>query len=153
MRFVVDAMLGKLAKWLRILGYDTLYYPNVEDHRLIELADATGRVLLTADRELMRHRRAVKYFISSDAWREQLREVLRAYPPPDRGLFSRCLECNSLLEPVERDSVRKQVPPHVYREQLSFVRCPRCDQVYWRGTHFERVRAQLREILPNQEMR
>jgi hypothetical protein len=147
MRFVVDAMLGKLARWLRILGYDTLYDPHIEDRQLIELAEATGRVLLTADRELMKHRRAEKHLISSGAWREQLLEVTRAYPPPECGLFSRCLECNSLLEDVEREAVRERVPPHVYREQRTFMRCPRCDRIYWRGTHFKRVRSHLREIL------
>lgn len=146
MRFVVDAMLGKLARWLRILGYDTLYYPSIEDHRLIELADKSGRVLLTADRELMKYRRAEKFLISSDAWREQLREVTSAFPPPDQGLFSRCLECNSALEEVDRETVRGEVPPHVYEEQREFARCPRCNKVYWWGTHCERVRLQLREI-------
>jgi len=147
MRFVADAMLGKLVRWLRILGYDTLYDPSLEDHHLIELADTTGRVLLTADRELMRYRRAEKFLILSEGWREQLREVIRAYPPPDEGLFSRCLECNSPLEEVEREAVRGRVPPHVYEEQREFARCPHCDKIYWRGTHYERVHRQLEEIL------
>lgn len=143
MKFLVDAMLGKLAKWLRILGYDTLYFRDLEDERLIALAEAEGRVLLTGDEELRRH----GILISSDDWREQLRELAEAVELDTRGVFTRCIECNVPLEPVGRAEVEGQVPSFVLATHEEFGRCPRCGRIYWKGTHFKSALAEVERII------
>ncbi|MFQ6033789.1 MAG: Mut7-C RNAse domain-containing protein, partial [Candidatus Bipolaricaulia bacterium] len=110
MKFLVDAMLGKLAKWLRILGYDTLYFRDLEDEQLIGLAEVEGRVLLTGDEELWRH----GILISSDDWREQLRELAEAVELDTSRVFTRCIECNVPLERVGRAEIEGEVPPYVF---------------------------------------
>lgn len=148
MKFIVDVMLGKLAKWLRILGYDTLYKRDWEDDELIELARAEGRILLTADRELWRRRQVNrKIFISSDRWQEQLRELARVLPLDIGGLFTRCIECNLPLEQVSREEVRGLVPPYVHATQEDFGRCPNCGRIYWRGSHFAHALAEVRSLI------
>lgn len=143
MKFLVDAMLGKLAKWLRILGYDTLYYRDLEDEQLLRLAEAEGRVLLTGDEELGRH----GMFISSDDWREQLRELAEAVELDTSGVFTRCIECNVPLEPAGRAEVEGEVPPYILATQEEFGRCPRCGRIYWRGTHFAHTLAEVERII------
>jgi len=153
MRFLVDTMLGKLAKWLRLLGYDVIYYRDLEDKELLALAHAEGRLLLTRDEELTRSSsgRCRSLLISSDDWREQLRELaergivrLRFEP---REIFTRCLECNEPLERVSRAEVEGRVAPYLLETQKEFGRCPRCDRIYWKGTHFARALAEVQSLL------
>ena len=145
MRFLVDAMLGKLAKWLRILGYDTLYYRDLEDEQLIGLAEAEGRVLLTGDEGLWQRRRGI--LISSDDWREQLRELAQVVELDTSGVFTRCIECNVPLERVSRGEVEGEVPPYVFATQEEFSRCPQCGRIYWKGTHFAHALAEVERII------
>lgn len=148
MRFVVDAMLGKLAKWLRILGYDTLYYRELGDRELIRIAEEEGRILLTSDRELLKHRQGNRRFlISSDLWQEQLCEVAESLEINLENIFTRCIECNSRLENVDRETVRDKVPPYVYETQWEFGKCPACGKVYWKGTHFENARMLAEKVI------
>lgn len=148
MRFLVDAMLGKLAKWLRILGYDTFYYRDLEDEQLIELAEAEGRVLLTSDERLWRQRGGEeKILISSDDWREQLGELAQVVELDTSGVFTRCIECNVPLEQASREGVEGLVPPHVFATQEEFGRCPRCGRIYWKGTHFAQALAEVERMI------
>jgi len=144
--FLADAMLGRLAKWLRILGYDTLYGARWDDNELARRARAEGRVLLTRDGELARRRGLRVLFISQQELEPQLAEVLAAYPPPLDGLFSRCPECNALLQDIPKEGVRGQVPPYVYETQQRFRQCPACQRFYWQGTHWQRMRERLAEL-------
>jgi len=144
MRFLVDAMLGKLAKWLRILGYDVLYYRDLEDEQLIRLAEAEGRVLLTGDEELGRRRGIL---ISSDDWREQLHELVGVIELDRRSVFTRCIECNLPLERISRAEVEGLVPPYVFATQEEFGRCPQCGRIYWKGTHFQSALAEVERII------
>ena len=145
MKFLVDAMLGKLAKWLRILGYDALYCRDLGDEQLIGLAEAEGRVLLTGDEELWRQQGGI--FISSDDWREQLRELAEALGLDTSGVFTRCIECNVPLERVGREEVEGEVPPYVLATQEEFGRCPQCGRIYWKGTHFQNALAEVEKII------
>ena len=146
MKFLADAMLGRLAKWLRILGHDTTYFPHAEDRELVRLARAEGRLLLTRDRDLIRRRGLRSLLVESDVFEEQLEQLLRDLdlevesPPP------RCVHCNTILEEVGKDSVKGRVPPYVFRRHSDFTWCPRCDKVYWRGTHWQRMRERMDEI-------
>ncbi len=145
-RFLADAMLGRLARWLRILGYDTQYVKDVPDSEVIRLARAEGRVILTRDRELCRRRGVRAIWIASTAVGEQVREVVNALGLSAGTRFRRCVVCNAELEEIPREEARRLVPTYVFRTQKKFGRCPSCGRVYWRGTHWRRMAEQLQEL-------
>jgi uncharacterized protein len=142
-RFVADAMLGRLARWLRVLGYDTLYSSDADDAALVRRALADDRILLTRDVELARRRRVRVILISDDRVDEQLREMVRTLPLNSQEAFSRCLNCNARLVDFDRAQARDLVPPFVFATQTRFRRCPGCGKVYWRGTHWAHMLATL----------
>ena len=147
-RFIVDANVGRLAKWLRIMGYDALFLSVVEDNELLRLALAEGRAILTRDRLVMMRRpiasgRLSALLISGDRLGEQLRQVVEAYGLDASGRFSRCVECNEPLRAVEREEVRSRVPAYVLETQEVFVECPTCMRLYWRGTHWHNMVREL----------
>ena len=144
--FLADAMLGRLAKWLRILGFDTLYGARWDDNELARVSRAEGRVLLTRDVELARRRGLRVLFITQEDLEPQLAEVLAAYPLPADQLFSRCPVCNVPLEDIPKDQAWGQVPPYVFRTQERFRQCPGCGRFYWQGTHWQAMRARLAEL-------
>lgn len=143
-------MLGTLARWLRILGYDTEYERDVDDDLLVGRCVAEGRIALTKDRRLA-ERRALRnvLLIRSKRLGGQVREVLAVTgdDPSDRPFLSRCVECNSLLEDVAREAVRDRVPPYVFRTQQEFRSCPSCGRIYWAGTHRDRMLERLARLL------
>ncbi len=141
--FVADAMLGRLARWLRILGFDTLYDPSASDHRLAALARAEGRMLLTRDRELARRKGIRVLLIHSQTLEEQLKQVLTAVGTPSPDTLPRCPQCNSTLTEVTAEQAREHVPAYVARTHRQFRHCPRCDRYYWPGTHLENVKETL----------
>lgn len=148
MRFIVDEMLGKLAKWLRIFGYDTLYLQNMRDSKLLRLSIVEKRILLTRDSILIKRKGVRDFlFISYDHPFDQIRQVVSELrlPYPDNS-FSRCIICNSLLIPYSREEACRIVPEYVCRTQEVFGRCPDCKKVYWNGTHYERMERILGEI-------
>lgn len=151
-RFLVDLNVGRLAKWLRVLGYDARFAPNLDDGGLVEEARREGRVLLTRDRRLL-HRRAVAsgevkalLLESEDPW-DQLRQVVQALALHHPRLFSRCLVCNTPLAPAEPREVQDLVPPYVLRRHRRFLRCPSCGRAYWPGTHWRNMQAELARLL------
>ena len=149
-RFIADGMLGKLATWLRILGCDVEYFPALPDSEIAERAMRTGRVILTRDTLLIRRRQAREnhFFVTGDGWRDQLRQVVKAFGIDPAGrLFTRCVRCNEPLEAVEKPVVAGRVPPYVYRTQEAFSGCPSCGRIYWKATHRGEMERQLREIL------
>lgn len=148
--FIADAMLGRLARWLRVMGYDVEYFSRIGDVELIERSELTGRLILTRDTRLVKRRRARgnSFFVTGDHVRDQLRQVVRALDLDLSARFlSRCLECNVLLGEMERPGAEALVPPYVFATQERFLRCPSCGRLYWGGTHRERMREELGEIL------
>ncbi|MBW3571156.1 MAG: Mut7-C RNAse domain-containing protein [Gemmatimonadetes bacterium] len=149
-RFAADAMLGRLARWLRTLGFDTAYDPAVHDPELVALAAAEGRVLLTRDRHLVAHLRPERAgLITDDAPLDQLRQVVAACalaPPP--ALFSRCPVCNAQLRPATEDEAATLVPAASRALPGPVSRCPGCARVYWEGSHTRRMRQALSRALP-----
>lgn len=144
-------MLGTLAKWLRILGYDTLFEPDLDDHQLVRVARAEARVLLTRDRELARRRGVRTLLVTSENLDEQVRQVVAELGlEPDRS-FSRCPVCNEPLEALDRESARARVPAHVFRTQEAFKTCPGCRRVYWRGTHWQQMDDYLAQLCLEQD--
>jgi uncharacterized protein with PIN domain len=149
-RFFADVMLGTLARWLRVLGYDTSYENTIDDDELIRRCIEEGRVALTRDRRLAQRRLLEEcLFIESESLNEQLSEVLRfTQESVLPGLIlSRCLECNSKIEKVEKAEVAAQVAPYVLKTQDEFSRCQKCGRVYWAGTHRERILERLRGLV------
>ena len=143
-------MLGGLARWLRILGLDTSYDPELDDARLVERAVEEGRLLLTRDRLLV-ERRAVRdrhLLIRSEVVDEQVVQVLEelGLEPAAGDVFTRCLRCNVRTREVPREEAASEVPPYVARTQERFRRCPSCRRIYWRATHAERMRRRLRRM-------
>ncbi|MHB0856647.1 MAG: Mut7-C RNAse domain-containing protein [Anaerolineae bacterium] len=143
LRFVADAMLGRLARWLRLLGYDTLYQASWDDPYLVRLARAEGRVLLTRDTDLAMRRGVRVLFVHSEAVEEQLEQLHRELGVWAREPFSRCPVCNALLERVTKDRAWGMVPPYVFMTQNAFRVCPVCDRFYWRGTHWDHMIATI----------
>lgn len=140
-------MLGTLAKWLRILGYDTRFDPDLDDHQLVRLARAEDRILLTRDRELARRRGVSVLLVDSEDLSAQIGQVLADLDlEPDRS-FSRCPVCNELLAEVDRETAQSRVPAYVARTQSRFRSCPACQRVYWRGTHWQQMDEQLARFL------
>ena len=139
-------MLGTLAKWLRILGYDTLFDPDIDDHQVVRLARAEDRLILTRDRELARRRGVRVLLIAGEHLDDQIQQVLVDLDlDPDRS-FSRCPVCNEPLVAIDRETARSRVPAYVARTQRTFKSCPICQRVYWRGTHWQRINEQLTRL-------
>ena len=147
MKFVADKMLGGLAKWLRVIGQDVTYGPHLSGYGLIRAARREERLILTRDRSLARKNPPDYIFIRSDRFREQLKQVVEAYRiDPFERAFCRCIECNSLLQPISKDSVREKVPPYVFSTQESFSLCPECRRIYWPATHQQKMLGELKNL-------
>jgi uncharacterized protein with PIN domain len=147
-KFVADGHLGKLVRDLRLLGIDVTYDPAAEDRQLLRTAGDEDRALLTRDRRLLMHA-AVRhgYYLRSQDPLKQTVEVLRRFNLGSALTpFSRCLRCNAVLEPAEKAEVFDQLEPltRIYYEQ--FRRCRGCGQVYWSGSHFDKLRARIEEV-------
>jgi hypothetical protein len=145
-RFVADVMLGRLARWLRALGYDTLYFADASDARLLGIALREGRCLLTRDTGLARRARTAGLLVRADDLDAQLREVMEGCRLRGRRPLTRCLECNGLLAPAAPGDVRDRVPAYTLATQREFLACPGCQRVFWAGTHAPGI---LRRLQPH----
>jgi len=145
-RLLADAMLGKLAKWLRLLGYDTAYNPAWDDAAIVRLARAEGRVILTRDRELAARRGVRALLLVSDQLEEQMAQIMNELHLPPAEAGTRCSICNAPLEPIAKPDVEGRVPPYVFRTQEVFHRCPQCDRIYWPGGHWARMQPVLNKL-------
>ncbi len=152
-RFIVDHNVGKLAKWLRIMGYDTLFFNGDSDSRMIATALAEGRVLLTRDTQIMKRgvvtRGLLKaVLIESDISELQMHQVITTldlvchFRP-----FTLCLECNQPLEARSKEQVKKLVQPYVFQTQSQYMACPSCRRIYWRGTHWRAMMEKLEQFI------
>lgn len=148
-RFIADTMLGKLAKWLRVMGIDVVYDPRFLARQLLRCAEQEGRILLTRDHRLVQRRgTARRLLIESDYYHEQVRQVVQTFGlERPMQAFTRCLQCNTPLCEVAKQAVAGKVPPYVYAVHVEFKRCSTCDQLYWGGTHRDNMRRQLRVML------
>jgi uncharacterized protein with PIN domain len=148
-RFMADAMLGRLTRWLRTLGYDTAFDAAIIDADLARRGIEEERTILTRDRRFPEQWRVPRLLVvEAERPLEQLREVARAFGLDARSrLFTRCARCNATLAAVARAEVADRVPERVLRERDRFARCPGCGRVYWEGSHTARMRRLLRETL------
>jgi len=147
-RFLADCNVGRLARWLRVLGFDAAYEPALPDAQIVARALAERRVLLTRDADMMR-RRAISggelqaILLRHDRVEDQVRQVLTELALEPSQALTRCLDCNAELEPRAKQAVADRLPPHVRATQERFSQCPSCARVYWPGTHWERMRERI----------
>ena len=155
-RFIVDHNVGKLAKWLRIMGYDALLFKGRDDDDMIKIALSENRILLTRDTQVMKRRvvtrgklRAV--LLEDDDPRIQLRKVVDSLNLDYRAKpFSICLECNRPLVKREKDEVHGLVPPYVFKTQKHYMECPSCHRIYWQGTHWAAMSKEMERFISDQ---
>ncbi len=137
-KFVTDATLGKLAKWLRLLGYDTRVFPREAGRELLRLAQAEGRIVLTKRADIRERQFAgIVLLLKQNDVALQLKEVIEkcSLKIEKNKMFGMCLKCNCALEPVEATEVRELVPIYVFEHCQAFNRCPVCRGIFWEGTH------------------
>lgn len=147
MKFIADDMLGKLAKWLRILGYDTVYYRTQNDYDLIELAQKEGRILLTRDIQLSRNWLVPTLLIKDEIIDEQLKQVIQRFNLElGNTLFSRCPKCNTLLIEIKKEEIKDKIPEFVYQTYDEFWTCTTCNRYYWAGTHWMNIKAKVERL-------
>jgi uncharacterized protein len=147
-RFLADCNVGRLARWLRAMGYDAAYESVLPDGFLVWRARRESRVLLTRDREMTRRRLIARgevpaVLLRDDDVQLQLSQVVHELDLDADGAMTRCLECNVELEPRPGSAVEHRVPPHVRATQTRFSQCPTCGRIYWPGTHWQRMRERL----------
>jgi hypothetical protein len=141
MKFIADVMLGRLAKRLRLLGFDTLYDRTLDDNELIRLSLEQDRVVLTRDLALAERPLAANHLvIQSDFVEEQVEQVLARFPLQDESApLTRCSVCNAALASISMNDAKDLVPSYVYDNKRMYSRCPICQRIYWQGTHVKRM--------------
>ncbi|HPQ64744.1 MAG TPA: Mut7-C RNAse domain-containing protein, partial [Bacteroidales bacterium] len=138
-RFILDVHLGRLAKYLRLCGFDTLFSTLYEDREIIETSMMEERIILTRDKLLLKDKRVKRgYLIRSQYYREQLKEVFERFNLKEHvRLFTRCITCNTLLETVSKEEISDRLLADTSRYYMEFKRCPTCDRIYWAGSHYD----------------
>ncbi len=150
MKFIADRTLGKLARKLRVLGLDVVYWGGGNLEEAFKKARTEDRVLLTRSRKIHGKSGDLQAVaVDANDPREQVREVLAKLhlEPPAEKFFSRCLVCNQELHPIPKEEAEKKVPDFIYRSYDSFHICPRCHRLYWPGTHLERMKEEMEETI------
>lgn len=147
-KFVLDVHLGKLASYLRMLGFDALYRSCYTDPELVQISSAERRVLLTRDRGLLKHSAITHgYWLRETDSRKQAAEVVQRFDLAHFiQPFTRCMACNGVIESVSRERVRERISPRTADSYDEFSRCQQCGRVYWKGTHYERMRHWIEEL-------
>lgn len=153
-RFVLDGHLGRLAAYLRMLGFDSWYDRFADDPQLASVASTERRVLLTRDVGLLKRREVqTGYCVRSHKPHEQLREVARRFAlQPHFAPFQRCMECNAPLDPVSKSEVSHLLPPHTRETQTEFSRCRDCHRIFWRGSHHARMLGWIEDLAAQAEI-
>jgi uncharacterized protein with PIN domain len=146
--FVADCHLGKLAKYLRMMGFDTLYFPSIDDDDLVRLATEEDRIILSRDRELCARKKVPCLLLQPEDTVAQLKTVVAAYGLKTlNSPFSRCLVCNAPLRSIDKKEVTGMVPPKIVKFFSEFAICPECKKVYWHGDHYKRMKRLIETVL------
>lgn len=151
-KFIADENVGKLARWLRVMGYDTLFFDNGDDSVMVAQAVAEDRIILTRDTAIMDRRlitegRLKAILLNSPDPEEQLRQVVEKLNLDyHHRPFTLCPECNQRLVERTPEEVKDRVPPYVFQTQKRYMECPACHRIYWKGTHWESMTRRLKTL-------
>ncbi len=140
-KFISDVHLGRLTRYLRMMGLDVLYKNDFEDDEIVKISLKEKRAILTKDRGILKRGEVTHgYWVRSIKVEEQVKEVLRRFAlQKEIKEFSRCIECNDLLKPIKKELIINQLQPNVAQSQNEFYKCPSCKKNYWKGTHYQRM--------------
>lgn len=150
MKFLLTRELGRLSKWLRILGFDAAYFDQDNASSLIIQALRDNRIIVTRNHRLPKSPGIKTVLIKAEKIKEQVSEVLKALKiaPASGMMFSRCIICNAGLIDIDKEQAKNRVPDYVFKTQAGFIACPTCKRIYWQGTHWGNVQNALKEIIP-----
>lgn len=140
-------MLGTLAKWLRILGYDTLYVKNMEDDEIARIAKEEERILITRDKKLApKYKKSI--YLENNGLEKQLKKIFNELnlEVNESKILTRCIICNEKIKEIDKEMVKGKVPEHVYKTHDKFFICPKCKKIYWMGSHWENMKKFIKEI-------
>ena len=139
MKFIADSMLGRLAKWLRLFGYDTVYFKGKTDSELIYESIKQRRIILTRDAKISKSKPLKIIFIKSENFKDQIRQAAEELGIKFDGKrrFTRCAECNCELGVISKEKVKNAVPEYIYDTCSKFSFCPECKKIYWEGSHLK----------------
>ncbi|MGM0365682.1 MAG: Mut7-C RNAse domain-containing protein [Actinomycetota bacterium] len=151
MKFIADAMLGRLARYLRAAGYDVIYFKQTDDRKMIDTAASQNRIILTRDSLIQKSkpfkdRKPRLLLIESDNYMDQLRQVKHHLGLKLEASFSRCISCNARLKKISKKDYTESIPPFVYRTCNDFWRCTGCKKIYWQGSHCTSIRNTLSSV-------
>lgn len=148
MKFVADCMLGRLSRWMRILGFDVLYLKE-DDETIMAIAEKEKRVILTRDTRMGGKKFKCKiYYVKNDDWKKQLKEVLERFSLSKKiKPYTRCPECNTILKIVKKERVKYLVPSFIYNQKNDFALCKKCGKVFWEGSHLDDMDRKIKSIL------
>jgi uncharacterized protein len=148
-KFILDVHLGKLARSLRLFGFDAYCDLNLNDNEIIRYSLSDRRIILTRDKQLLLRKDAIDGLrIISQYPDEQLKEVLRKFDLKRRiNPFIRCMECNGSLEDVTKEEIINRLFPMTREHYFNFKKCTVCDRIYWEGSHYERMRKYIDSVI------
>jgi len=148
-KFILDVHLGKLAKYLRLLGFDTIYQNNMDDPSIVNQSKTEHRIILSRDIGLLKHNKVQHgYYVRSDAPKKQIKEIIQRFDLKNSiNSFSRCLECNGVLKKINKTEIIERLDPTTRKYYKTFFICNTCDKIYWKGSHYQQMAKFLREIV------
>ncbi len=147
MRFILTKELGRLARWLRLLGFDAAYFDSDDIKALFVAAFNEKRIVVTKRRKISGTKSLKVIYLKSDTLREQFNELRRKIKFKTKTLFTRCADCNKRVFEVKKTSIRGLVPPYVFKTQKNFFQCPACAKIFWKATHWNRAKEFLNEAM------
>jgi len=147
-KFIADVHLGRLARYLKMTGFDVLYDNNYNDEQIVKISLKERRAILTKDRGILKRNEVTHgYWVRSTKVKEQLKEVINRFDlKKEIKEFSRCIECNTKLKRISKEKVIDELPPKVAEWHNEFYRCPTCNKIYWKGSHYKRMLSVINEL-------
>jgi uncharacterized protein with PIN domain len=146
MKFILTKELGRLARWLRLLGFDAAYFDSDDMKRLFTTAFNEKRIIITKRRQTLSTKSVKVLYVQDDLLKDQFAGLSKRLNLSSRSLFTRCADCNQEVSEINRNSAKGLVPPYVFKTQDKFFQCPSCEKIFWKATHWDRAKGYLNEI-------
>lgn len=147
-KFILDVHLGTLARYLRMLGFDTSYRNDFSDEEIVKISLGEKRAILTRDIGILKRSEVTRgYWVRNTDPFKQVEEVVKRFDLKDQiKEFSRCVECNSILEKIDKEKIIGRIPPKVNAAHNNFLYCKKCDKIYWRGSHYQSMKKLIEKL-------